>query len=265
MSHPPNVSHLSAERLAALSDESPTPAELAHLASCADCARERAVYQSLAELSSAESARLGVPLTRWETLAPALIADGVIDTGDSRSFAALRMTRGGSLGALGMTQRVASWGGRGRAARPWLQAAAAVLLITGGMMAGRYTAGAPVLPLNDRPTNTSTAAVVGDSTVHFASIEEARAAQAQSQLVFQTATAFLAQQDTTDHASDTPAAMRTRLAALDRVREVVGKALNEAPYDPVINGYYLTTVGQREATLRQLNTAMPAGMRLTSY
>lgn len=244
MSHPPNVSHLSAERLAALSDESPTAAELAHLASCEDCARERAVYQSLAELSSAESARLGVPLTRWETLAPALIADGVIDTGKNRSFASLH---------------------RGRAGRPWLQAAAAVLLITGGMMAGRYTAGAPVLPLNDRPTNISTAALVSDSTVHFASIEEARAAQSQSQLVFQTATAFLAQQDTTDHASDTPAAMRTRLATLDRVREVVGKALNEAPYDPVINGYYLTTVGQREATLRQLNTAMPAGMRLTSY
>jgi hypothetical protein len=55
------------------------------------------------------------------------------------------------------------------------------------------------------------------------------------------------------------------LATLDRVREVVGKALNDAPYDPVINGYYLTTVGQREATLRQLNTALPAGMRLTSY
>jgi len=45
----------------------------------------------------------------------------------------------------------------------------------------------------------------------------------------------------------------------------VGKALNDAPYDPVINGYYLTTVGQREATLRQLNTALPVGMRLTSY
>ncbi len=242
MSHPLDVSHLSIERFAALSDEPPTDAELAHLASCEECARERAVYRSLAELSGAELARLGEPLTTWEALAPALKADGIIESG--RTLPSVR---------------------RHRTRRPWLEAAAAVLLITGGMMAGRYTAGAPVLPLNEAAPTSKIAALPTDSTVHFASIEEARAAQAQSQLVFQTATAFLAQQDTTDHASDTPAAMRTRLAALDRVREVVGKALNEAPYDPVINGYYLTTVGQREATLRQLNTAMPAGMRLTSY
>jgi hypothetical protein len=33
----------------------------------------------------------------------------------------------------------------------------------------------------------------------------------------------------------------------------------------VINGYYLTTIGQREATIRQLNTVLPASMRITSY
>ena len=65
--------------------------------------------------------------------------------------------------------------------------------------------------------------------------------------------------------AESPAAMRTRLAALDRTRRVLGEALNEAPYDPVINGYYLTTVGQREATLRQMNVVAPASMKLTSY
>lgn len=239
MSHPPNVSHLSTERLAALSDESPTATELAHLATCADCARERAVYQNLLELASAESARLGAPLTQWEALAPALAADGVIDTGR----------------ALPTHSR------RSRFRGPWLQAAAAVLLVAGGVMGGRYTAGATVLPLG----NTTNHTTVVDSVPHFASLEEARAAQAQSQLTFQTATAFLAQQDTANGISESPATIRTRLATLDRVREVVGKALNDAPYDPVINGYYLTTVGQQEATLRQLNTALPAGMRLTSY
>ena len=238
MSHPPNVSHLSAERLAALSDESPTAAELAHLATCPECARERAVYLNLLELASAESARLGAPLTRWETLAPALAADGVIDTGRALPSVARKNHR----------------------RSPWLQAAAAVLLVAGGMMAGRFSVGATPIPLN--VATNSVAAV--DSVPHFTSLEEARAAQAQSQLTFQTATAFLAQQDTAS-LSETPATIRTRLATLDRVREVVGKALNDAPYDPVINGYYLTTVGQREATLRQLNTALPAGMRLTSY
>jgi hypothetical protein len=143
-----------------------------------------------------------------------------------------------------------------------LQAAAAVFLLGGGMIAGRVTAGATALPVRNAASHV---AVVADSVPRFTSVEEARSAQAQSQLTFQTATAFLAQQDTANGVAETPATIRTRLAALDRVREVVGKALNDAPYDPVINGYYLTTVGQREATLRQLNTALPAGMRLTSY
>jgi hypothetical protein len=45
----------------------------------------------------------------------------------------------------------------------------------------------------------------------------------------------------------------------------MGEALQDSPYDPVINGYYISASGQREATLRQLNTVMPASMRLTSY
>ena len=104
-----------------------------------------------------------------------------------------------------------------------------------------------------------------DSVPRFRSIDEARTAQVQSQLLYQASTAFLAQQDTSGRATETPSSMRTRLAALDRAREVMGEALNDAPYDPVINGYYLTTLGQREATLRQLNTVLPASMRMMSY
>ncbi len=235
-----NMSHLPTERLAALVDEAPTVAELVHLATCAECGRERSMYRSLAELSSNELARIGSPLTRWETLAPALRADGVIAAGGGLHFRARHVRR------------------------PWLQAAAAVLLVAGGMMLGRYTTGAPALPVNDGSSNVA-ATSPADSTARFRSIEEARAAQQQSQAEYETATAFLAQQDTAGKPSDSPAAMRTRLAALDRTRQVMGEALNEAPYDPVINGYYLTTLGQREATLRQLNTVMPASMRITTY
>jgi len=107
--------------------------------------------------------------------------------------------------------------------------------------------------------------VPSPDSVRLASVDEARALQARSQTLYQAATAFLAQHDSTSPAADTPSAMRTRLAALDRVRETMGQALDKAPYDPVINEYLLATIGQREATLRQLNTALPAGMRLTSY
>jgi len=234
------MSHLSTERLAALVDEAPTSAELAHLASCSECARERNTYLNLSSFASSASAQIGVPLSSWDKLAPALVADGVIDRGSGFHFRT-RMVR-----------------------RPWLQAAAAVLLITGGMMAGRVTAGASLLPAS-ASAPVAQAPAPADSALRFASIDEARAMQARSQNLYQASTAYLAQYDSANSAANTPAAMRTRLAALDRVRDAMGEALNEAPYDPVINDYLLAAVGQREATIRQLNTSLPPGLRLTSY
>lgn len=232
------MSHLPIERLAALVDESPTAEELAHLTSCAECARDRAALGSLGDLAAAESARIGAPLTTWESLRPALVADGVIDNG--RAF----QPRARQVPA---------------ARRPWLQAAAAVLLVSGGVIAGRYSAGAAPLP--NAPVTVASA----DSAPTFKSIEDAVAAQSRSQMMYQTATAYLAQHDTANAATETPAGIRTRLAALDRVGQAMSEARNESPYDPVINGYYLTAMGQREAALQQLNTVMPASMKITSY
>jgi len=233
------MSHLSPERLAALVDEPPTAAELAHLAGCAECARERATYRNLVELAVSNSASIASPLTSWEALRPALSRDGIIDGGTRTPIA---------------TRPIG---------RPWLQAAAAVLLVAGGTIGGRMSAGASPVPVRTlakaTPSSTTT-----DSAAHFHSVEDARAAQSQAQLLYQNATAFIAQQDTTAPA-ESPAGMRTRLAALDRARRVLGEALNEAPSDPVINGYYLSTIGQREATIRQMNVASPAGYRLTTY
>lgn len=233
------MSHLPTERFAVLVDESPTPAELAHLAGCAECTRERAVFQSLADLAASESARIGSPLTRWESLAPALVADGVIDDG-----------------------RVRRLGARPVARRPWLQAAAAVLFIAGGMIAGRVSTGASPIPGIDA---TQGPVSVANTTPRFQSVADARQAQAQSQALYETATAFLSQQDSASHPADSPSAIRTRLAAIEQTQDVMGEALKKAPYDAVINGYYLSTLGQREATLRQLNSVMPASMKITRY
>ena len=236
-----SMSHLSPERLAALVDETPTAAELAHLAGCAECARERAAYRNLVELAVNNSASIDSPLTSWEALRPALGRDGIIDDGTRAPI---------------VTRRVS---------RPWLQAAAAVLLVAGGMIGGRLSAGASAVPGGAIATATQTSSAATDSAAHFRSVEDARAAQSQAQMLYQNATAFIAQQDTSTMPAESPAAMRTRLAALDRTRRVLGEALNEAPYDPVINGYYLSTIGQREATIRQMNVASPAGYRLTTY
>lgn len=44
----------------------------------------------------------------------------------------------------------------------------------------------------------------------------------------------------------------SRLAALEGIVLTTSAALNEAPADPVINGYHLTALEQRDAILRQL-------------
>src|SRR5262245_30951083 len=160
-----SMSHLSPERLAALVDETPTTAELAHLAGCAECARERAAYRNLVELAVNNSAAIDAPLTSWEALRPALARDGIVD---------------GGKGTPARTRR---------AGRPWLQAAAAVLLTAGGMIGGRLSAGASPLPNAQMNNATPTASANADTTQHFRSVDEARVAQTQAQLVYQNATA----------------------------------------------------------------------------
>jgi hypothetical protein len=135
------------------------------------------------------------------------------------------------------------------------------MLVSGGVAAGRWSAHAPGIPA----TNVASTTATSDSAPTFRTIDDARAAQTESQTKFQAATDYLAQHDTSAAAVESPSGMRARLAALDRARDVMGKALDEAPYDPVINGYYLTTLGQREATIRRLNTVLPASMKMTSY
>ena len=233
-----DMSHLPDERLAALYDDPPTSAELAHLASCERCAAERAAYRTLRELANAEQ-RIGAPLSDWDTLAPALRADGVIDTGEWR-----------------VARRPRRFSG------VWSQAAAALLIALGGIAYGRYSAVGSVLP--DSRQRAVAVAAAGDS-VAFNSVDEARQAQELYQSLYQSAALYLAAHDTVDLAPGSPAAIRRRLAALDEVGATVRQALTESPADPVINGYYLTTLGQREATLRQLNASLPVGVRLNSF
>jgi hypothetical protein len=228
------MSHLSAERLAALVDEQPTPGELAHLAGCPACTHERGAYEALSHMAR-NAVTLGQPLSSWSKIAPRLKHDGVIDTGHG-------------------------FGRRAIVSRGWLQAAAAVLLLIGGVAAGRFSArssagqaaGGAVDPL----------AIAAEPAPAFRTVAEAQAFAARSQNIYQASMAFIAAHDSTGIATSTPASIRTRLATIDRVSQIVGAALEDAPYDSVINTMYLNAQGQREASMRQLNSA---SMRLTSY
>jgi hypothetical protein len=238
--------HLHTERLAALGDDVPTPDEAAHLAVCAECARERSAYQTLVSMAHAEREPFGLPLTRWDAIAAGLSSERV-----AVPYIAPATSRRSSA---------------------FLRIAAGLLLIAGGAIGGRLSAGADPLPgaaavaSAAGPLASKTTAATGDAdSAFFATVDEARAAQQRSELIYQQAAAFLARFDSTGASGGSPVAYRSRLAALDRVLSTTRDAMRDAPHDPVINGYYLTTLGQREATLRQINTAMPASLRVNSF
>lgn len=238
-----HMSHLPVERLAELADTEPTATECAHLAACPLCARERAAHTSLLALTNAERDITAMPLSRWDSLAPALRAEGLMST-------ARPARRWGATGSTGM------------------RVAAAVLLLVTGALAGRMSAGgggtepvamqsASALPLGANP--------VSDTLQEFGTREEALAVLARSAREYQQAIAYLGEREGIAGEVDSSSVYRTRLVALDGVMEATREALYDAPHDPVINRYYLATVGAREATLRQLNTALPVGTQLSRY
>ena len=233
------MSHLSPERLAALVDEEPLATEFAHLMACARCAAEREAHRALVAMAGLERASIGLPLTRWESISSVLRSEEMVAPPPLKVAVVHQSHRG----------------------RVWLQAAAALLFVAGGVAMGRYSAGVTPVPGIGAPV---AAATTVDSTA-FRSVDDARVALSQAEARYQGASAYLAQNDSASRGSETLSATRTRLAALDRLDRTIREAMNDAPYDPVINGYYLATLGQREATLRQLNTALPVGLRINSY
>jgi hypothetical protein len=261
--------HPSSDRLAALADSEPTPLEADHLASCAACARERAANRSLLMMARAEREQLGMPLTRWDSLAPELHRAGLVAAG------ALMSAPPAADEAEPPARRAVA-----RHAVRWLQAAAVLLVLGGGAAIGRLSAGAAPfstdwsfersvsiptgegIPLPPPPIR-----VAGGPDAmlpEFSSVDEAILALKRYEAAYQHAAAYVADHDSTARIDDSDA-YRARLAALDRAGRVMSEALREAPYDPVINGYYLTTLGQREATLRELDRALPTGRRIRSF
>jgi hypothetical protein len=249
----PNMLHLSTDRLAALGDDTPTPDEASHLALCAECASERAAFVSLVSMAAAERESFGLPLTRWDAIAAELGQAPIV---------AMPAAPSNSTPVVTLASRRPGW---------WtLRVAAALLLMAGGAMMGRASVGATPLPVTGETTRAAVASVsplslMPADSMAFTSVEQARIAQQRSEQLFQQAAAYLSASDTNAANVASPVAYRSRLSALDRVISTTREALREAPHDPVINNYYLSTLGQREATLRQLNTALPVSLRLDSF
>lgn len=240
--------HVSAERLAALADDEPTTTEGEHLARCAVCARERSAHRALRSLAASNRGTGTPPLTTWESLLPALRAEGLVsEAGDVRP--------NGDVRVLPLRRPLVPAG--------LMRAAAAVLLVATGLVAGRWSAGAAPVPGIAAGKDTLTR-LVADSTVAFRSAAEALAALTRYEQGYQAAALFLAAHDTASRV-DGREAYQARLATLDQVAAATRQGLEETPYDPVINRYYLSALSARQATLQQLSNTLPPRVEVGGY
>ena len=238
--------HLAIERLAELGVDEPTPLERTHLAECETCAAELQAYQQLVSLARDERRRIAPPLTEWGRLRVKLLAEGLIATTDVPAEPKA-------------TPRFISAS---------VRVAAALALVAGGTIFGRFSAGLSVgeaLALNDiRFGGPSAGSAMGVNGQEFASTAAAYEALQKAQIDYENASAFIAVHDTTsaEYGSEV---LQKRLAALDRMAEISLAEVQERPQDPMMNQVLLTTVGAREVTLTKLGTALPAGARLTRW
>jgi hypothetical protein len=194
--------------------------------------------EQLDQIITEERARPQPPLNEWRTIAARAREEGLIRESSSSGWFS---------------------------SQPWMQAAAAVLLLVGGIGIGRTTVGLPTATQTQIPEAPSTPAApvvsatfgAGDTT--FASLAEATATLDRAVNDYKRATAFLAANNSSPRASDSLAMYSARLVALDKVFDATESALETAPHDPVINQYYLATMGARAAT-RQM-VARPVALR----
>ena len=304
--------HLSAERLAAVADEHPTPDEAAHLAQCGQCTQGRDAHRRLIAGAALERERTTAPLSDWGAISARLRAEGIIRTPDTTVNASASTVATSDaapvipfvrtaiddvaapakpiaiVAAHELTAHAPTVSAtvvtplRRRAMPAWtMRAAAALLLVAGGVLAGRMSArdaSTQRVAQNETTTKPLTPTVppvgslapvndVRQSPVFFSSTAEAKAAMLQAESMYQAAMLYLAQNDSTLRPPiENPAeAYRTRLAALDEAVSATRKALKLAPDDPVINNYYLTSVNARETTLRQIDDALPVNERVTRF
>ncbi len=175
--------------------------------------------EKLDQLVAEEKARQQQPLNEWRTIAARAREEGLIRESASGGWVS---------------------------SQSWVQAAAAVLLLIGGIAIGRTTT---ELPSAISPTAST-------SNASFASVDEAMSTLDRAEADYQRASRFLAVNNLSETNRDSSAIYTKRLAALDQVVNATENALQTAPHDPVINQYYLATMGARVATQQMATQQM---------
>ena len=190
------------------------------------------------ELVAGERARELEPLNDWRTIAARAREEGLIHDSSSRGWLS---------------------------SQPWMQAAAAVLLLIGGIAIGRTTIGLPSAIQSTAGVTLATEATASvapsnstASNAQFASIDEASATLKKAVNDYQLASEYLASNSSVG-SRDSLSIYSARAAALDKIVDATESALEAAPHDPVLNQYYLATMGARAAT--QQLVARPVALR----
>ncbi len=252
------TAHLDLERLASLDHDALTTDELAHLAGCAACRAERLAQQSLAKMAASvrmPNEQQSPRLTQWETLSAQLRAEGLITSpveAPTSDDVPLVVRAVHATPPLSASESPTVF--ERKPMPTWLRAAAAIVLVLGGAFAGRLTI--------DTTPSTATATVASEGSESFGSVQQASEVLYRAQRDYERASLWLASNDTTTHSSDV---YRARLAALDQMMASSRAALRDAPSDPILNHYFQTASTAREATLRQLSSALPLDKTLERY
>jgi hypothetical protein len=153
---------------------------------------------------------------------------------------------------------------RWSASVPWMQAAAGIVILLGGIAIGRSTTALPSAPVASSVSTGAPAAAPAAGRIN--TVEEAWATLDRASAEYQSASAFLAAMNTAGPAvADSAAIYRARLAALEQLMNATATARENAPRDPVINQYYLAALGAREATVQQLGAVQPASLRRSGF
>ncbi len=220
--------HLNAEDLAKLVDEAPTDREANHLGTCAKCAFELEEMQRMTR-SLRELPDPNMPDLVRKRIARAIEAEPIRLPGRraGRRFPALESG--------------------------WPRAAAGVALFVLGGVSGTFI----VAPLLGGPADNGAAFGVRGTGPELAgegstgSAEAAAASLARAEAAYLEALSRYARIRFDNDGSDP----LSRLVALEGIVLTTRSALREAPADPVINGYHLTALGQRDELLRQIEAA----------
>jgi hypothetical protein len=229
----------------------------------------------IVEAAGAERERPVAPLVPWQQLAGALRDEGLLAGGR----APLTVVSSAPVEVRPISSAPSLSQGRSesmvRAPRPWMRMAgmiaAAGLLVTAGVFGGRLTAAGPTAAPSVAAAVPVTPGMPLTNVAQFRTSEDARATLHSAEQVYSGALLWLAAHDSAlaprQMAGSEAAAMnyRERLEVLDAAMATARRALYEAPDDPVMNRYYLATLGAREVTLRRLTTVLPASQQVLEY